>query len=396
MKMKKTIYLGLAIFFIVLGGVLFFENSRLTGVQIHDGKEVHLIYFYGQGCPHCEGIRSFLIDLKSHYPSLEVDSYEIYFNKENRELFEKISTAFGTEIKGVPTTFIGEKVIVGYSKSIEESIENEIKICLEKECKNPLDRLNETTNNVIQIIGESSLSENPEITRLKNKLTISAVVSAAIVDAINPCAFAVLIILMTTILASSNKRRALLAGLAFSVSIYIAYFLMGLGLFSAIQIAGLSKKFYIIVAFLAIVIGLFNLKDYLWYDKWFKMEVPMSWRPKMKALIKRVSSPVGAFFIGFIVSLFLLPCTSGPYIIILGLLANTATKNYAIMLLLLYNLIFIIPMLLITLGIYFGLTTTERAEKWRMKKLKILHLIAGIIILLLGIGMLIALRLGMI
>ena len=66
------------------------------------------------------------------------------------------------------------------------------------------------------------------------------------------------------------------------------------------------------------------------------------------------------------------------------------------LLLLLYNLIFILPMLLITLGIYFGITTTEEAERWRNKKLKVLHLIAGIIILILGIGMLIALKLGMI
>ena len=98
--------------------------------------------------------------------------------------------------------------------------------------------------------------------------------------------------------------------------------------------------------------------------------------------------------IGFVVSLFLLPCTSGPYIIILGLLSNVATKYVAFMLLLLYNFIFILPMLIITLAIYFGFTTTEKTEEWRRRKLKVLHLIAGLIILGLGIGMLIALKLG--
>jgi len=171
---------------------------------------------------------------------------------------------------------------------------------------------------------------------------------------------------------------------------------MGIGLYSAINAAGITHTFYFVVAILAIIVGLFNLKDYLWYGKWFVMEVPLKWRPKMKALIRGVTSVPGAFAIGFLVSLFLLPCTSGPYIVILGLLAKAATKSYAVLLLIVYNLIFIMPMILITLGIYFGITTTEKAEELRKKKLKVLHLIAGIIILCLGIGMLIALKLGIV
>ena len=171
---------------------------------------------------------------------------------------------------------------------------------------------------------------------------------------------------------------------------------MGIGLYSAIQGSGLSHTFYTIVAILAIFIGLFNLKDYLWYGRWFVMEVPMGWRPKLQSLIKSITSVPGAFAVGFLVSLFLLPCTSGPYIVILGLLAKATTRIYATFLLILYNLIFILPMILITLAIYFGFTTTEKAESLRQKKLKILHLIAGIIILCLGIGMLIAMKFGMI
>jgi len=319
---------------------------------------------------------------KRKYPLLIVEEHEIYFNQEERELFEQTTNAFGEKIEGVPTIFIDDKVFVGFSNSIANSIDKEIKKCVEVTCDNPIDKINS--------------QNNLEKTTIITKLTIPAVISAAVVDAINPCAFAVLIILLTTILASKNKKRALLSGFAFSFSIFISYFLMGIGLYSAIQTSGLNHTFYTVVAILAIFIGLFNLKDYLWYGKWFIMEVPMSWRPNLKALIKGVTSVPGAFAVGFIVSLFLLPCTSGPYIVILGLLSKIATKNYAFMLLILYNLIFIMPMILITLAIYFGITTTEEAEKLRQKKLKVLHLIAGVIILCLGIGMLIAMKLGMI
>ena len=303
--------------------------------------------------------------------------------------------AFHTEIQGVPTAFIDEKVIVGFSDALGSSFEQEIKKCVEDGCISPAEKVKGVGEEPIEIIGESSPEESPERKQLIERVTIPAVLIAAIIDSINPCEFAVLIILLTTILAAGIRKKALYAGLAFSASIYISYFLMGLGLFSALQASGITRVFYAIVAVLAIIVGLFNLKDYLWYGKWFIMEVPLSWRPKLKSILKGVTSVPGAFLIGFVISLFLLPCTSGPYIVILGLLAHATTMAYAVSLLLLYNLIFILPMILITIAVYFGFTTTEKAEEWRTKKLRVLHLITGAIILLLGIGMFVAMGLGM-
>ncbi len=386
-------------FFLVV--ILSFLSSLLFSPFsfAQEGKETDLALFYGRGCPHCGGARTFLEQMEEKYPQLNVTEYETYFDNKSRELFQEMADVYGNGIQGVPTVFIDEKVIVGFSNAIAISIEQEIKRCIEQGCISPLDKLktpDKISEDTVKIIGESSPAENPEKTKLTQKITISAVIGAAAVDAINPCAFAVLIILLTTILASRIKKRALYAGLAFTASIYISYFLMGIGLYSAIQAAGFTHIFYSVVAVLAILVGLFNLKDYLWYGKWFVMEVPMSWRPKLKTVLRGVTSVPGAFLIGFVVSLFLLPCTSGPYIVILGLLAKTTTKNHALLLLVLYNFIFILPMLLITGGISLGFTTTEKAEEWRKNKLKILHLIAGVIILLLGIGMFIALGLGMV
>jgi cytochrome c biogenesis protein CcdA len=166
---------------------------------------------------------------------------------------------------------------------------------------------------------------------------------------------------------------------------------MGLGLYSAVEAAGATQAIYLAVAVLAIIIGLFNLKDYLWYGKCFVMEVPPSWRPALKQLIQKVTSVPGAFLVGFGVSLFLLPCTSGPYIVILGLLAKTTTRTGAALWLLLYNAIFILPMILITVAVYLGMTTLEKTERWRTQHLQLLHLVAGFVLLLLGGGMLVSL-----
>ena len=340
------------------------------------GQPVEMVLFYGRGCPYCAAMREYLAEAKLQHPQIHVDEREIYFDADNVVLFEKLTAAYGTEIKGVPTLFIGNDVIVGFAEDMEPEIEQKIGACIADGCPSPLDRVS----------GQSGA--------IAPTLTLTAVVTAAAVDAINPCAFAVLIILITAVLGAGSRHRVLYAGLAFSLAVFISYYLMGLGVYSAVEAAGATQAIYVVVGVLAILIGLFNLKDYLWYGRWFVTEVPRSWRPTMKRIIQRVTSVPGAFFTGFVVSLFLLPCTSGPYIVILGLLAKTATRPQALAWLVLYNLIFVLPMIAITAAVYFGLTTAERAEEWRTRNLRRLHLFAGIIILLLGIGMLVTLWLG--
>lgn len=221
-------------------------------------------------------------------------------------------------------------------------------------------------------------------------LTPVAVVCGAAIDAINPCEFAVLILLMASMLVGQqDRKKALWGGLAFTVAIFISYFLMGIGVFSFIRqyTISFSGIFYKIVGILAIIIGLLNIKDFFWYGKGVLMEVPQSWRPKMKSLIRGATTPWGAFTTGLLVSLFLLPCTSGPYAVILGMLAAKTSFAKAFAYLILYNLIFILPMIIIVLAMYFGLPP-EKAEGWRQQKIRLLHLIAGLLLTALGVIML--------
>ncbi len=388
--MKKiAILLGLLVLLSLL------NISLLSAQEEASPITVEMVYFYGQGCPHCAKMEGFVEELEIKYPTLIIHKYEVYADQAGREMFQKLTDAHGTKISGVPTTYINGNMIVGFSDALGKQIEQEIRHCIEFGCESPLDRLEKKDDTTtLTCEGDKSPIEDPHISDTKRTLTLGAVITGALVDSINPCEFAVLILLLTAILAAGNRKRALFAGFAFTAAIYISYYLMGLGLFSAIQASGFTHMFYGIVAGLAIIVGLFNLKDYLWYGKWFVMEVPLSWRPKMKMLIKSITSVPGAFLIGFVVSLFLLPCTSGPYIVILGLLAKTVTHNYALILLLLYNLIFVMPMIIITLLVYFGFTTTEQAEHWRTTKLRTLHLITGIVMLIIGFVMIGAILLG--
>lgn len=379
-KYRSCFYLlaGFVIGAVVLSG--FFPTAIYAQNQAYGKYEVNLYVFYGQGCPHCASLLSFLNNIKDKYPTLKIYENEVYQNNENRKLFEKLAGKFNTKIEGVPTVFIDDKVIVGYSNEIGVSLENEIKRCSLEKCANPLEKKSEDSKKV--------LGENIK------KLTIPIIMGAAAVDSINPCAFAVLIILMTAALSIADKKRALKFGLTFITSIYISYFLMGLGLFSALQVSGISHNFYIIVTALAAIVGLLNIKDYFWYGKGFLMEVPLSWRPAMKKILNSATTPFGAFVAGFAVSLFELPCTGGPYIVILGLLAKEVTKSTGIAYLLLYNLVFVTPLFILLIIIYKGLSTTEKLERLRQEKIKILHLVAGIIMLIIAGAMILTIIRG--
>jgi cytochrome c biogenesis protein CcdA len=114
----------------------------------------------------------------------------------------------------------------------------------------------------------------------------------------------------------------------------------------------------------------------------------------VKKITSSVASVPGAFLIGLMDSLFLAPCTSGPYIVILTLLSQTTTRVQGALWLLLYNFIFILPMIAITLPVHFGFTTTARAERWRQAKLGTLHFTTGLVMVLIGVGMIVGVRFG--
>ena len=127
-------------------------------------------------------------------------------------------------------------------------------------------------------------------------LTWATLISAAMVDSINPCTLAILVILLTTLLANDKKNKILGAGIAFSLAIYISYFLMGLGIYSAIQLTGkYMHLFYYIIILIAFFVGVFSIKAYFKYKPgFFSVEIPAIWRPLMKKLIAGVTSVLGA------------------------------------------------------------------------------------------------------
>ena len=354
--MKKTAkvatFIVLLLSYLSLG---YFLNSFAS-------EKPTIIFFYGKGCPHCAKVEDFIKKNKLEN-MFNIEGKEIYFNQKNRQEFVATCQKYHINLNqaGVPMVKIGDQCLIGDKQIIK---------FLKKKMGN---------------FSLSNKKQNQNKSKRLTHLTLPLVLMAAGVDAVNPCAFAVLILLMMTILASKDRKKALVAGLCFSGSIYISYFLMGLGIYKAFSTAALSFWLTKIIGLLAVTLGILNLKDFFFYGGLgFIMEVPRTWRPRLKSIISSVASPLGAFFIGFLISLFLLPCTSGPYIVILGMLSHRQNFGAALGWLGLYNAVFILPMILISLGVYKGLDP-KKLEKKRQKGLRILHLIAGLLMLGMGI-----------
>jgi cytochrome c biogenesis protein CcdA len=151
----------------------------------------------------------------------------------------------------------------------------------------------------------------------------------------------------------------------------------------AITTLELTRVFYLIVTVAAFVLAMMEIRAFIDYKPGFMaVEMPMFLRPYAKKVTSEATSSFGVILAAVFCSLFLIPCSSGPYLIVLGMLAKAATLQ-TVSYLLLYNFIFILPMLVITVLIFFGKTTVEKIGKAKDRYIRYIHLASGIILFIL-------------
>lgn len=226
-------------------------------------------------------------------------------------------------------------------------------------------------------------------------LTLGKITSLALVNSVNPCQIAMLVLVLMTILTQhqEKKKKVLFAGLAFIAAVFLGYLFYGIVLVQLFQtftelLKQSSIYFKYIFAVIAMLVGGLQIKDFLFYKKGsFATETPIWMMTKAKRIIEKITSPVGAFFTGFIITLFLGPCTMAPLLVAVETIAQFGIVG-ALPWLLYFNFIAIIPLIIITLVIYKGFTTAEGISNWRNKHIKTFHLIAGILLISVGIAML--------
>ncbi len=216
--------------------------------------------------------------------------------------------------------------------------------------------------------------------------TIGVVLVTALIDSINPCAIGVLILLVSTLLAAKKKDKMLKIGLIYIAAIYITYFSAGLGLtaFLANIPQSIAEYIAIIVGTIIVVAGIIEIKDFFWYGQGFSLMIPAKRAKQIQQMMKKVSemSIPAVIGLGVFVAAVELPCTGGPYLAITLLLSQSFNLT-AVWLLLIYNVIFVMPLVVILLMVMAGKNVVI-VKQWKQSSRTYVRLITGVILILLG------------
>lgn len=210
------------------------------------------------------------------------------------------------------------------------------------------------------------------------------VLVSALLDAINPCAFAILLLTLAFLYSIGRLRNNVLRiGGIYIFGIFTAYILIGLGLLQAFHLFNTPNFMGRLGAGLVIVLGAINIAGYLWPAFPLKLKIPSVSHKKIADLMEKASVPT-AFLLGLLVGLCEFPCTGGPYLMVIGLLHDQATFLTGAMYLVLYNLVFVLPLVIVLL-IAADRALIEKVQKWRSENMKQSRLVAGIVMILLGL-----------
>jgi len=220
----------------------------------------------------------------------------------------------------------------------------------------------------------------------------------AIVDGFNPCNMFVLTCLMALLVATSNARlRLYVVGFSFVAMVYIFYFTFMAAWLNIFKYIGFVRPLSIGLGVIAVLVGLINCKELFFFRKGVTLTVSdknkgplMKKMDRMKDVIRNGSFPLlisSSIGLASLASLVELPCTAGFPIIYTGVLTGRGLGDtwmyYAY--LLLYNLFYVIPLLvIISIFIY-----TLRVRQLTQRQMEIMKFIGGVIMLLLGITLLV-------
>jgi cytochrome c biogenesis protein CcdA len=173
-------------------------------------------------------------------------------------------------------------------------------------------------------------------------------------------------------------------GAAYISAIFVTYLVAGLGLvyfFSAIPIV-IAEYLSIAVGLLVIAAGVLEVKDFFWYGKGFSLQIPTKFANKIHDWSTQNQSVWGVMLLGAFVAAVELPCTGAPYLAIITIL-RVDFNLIALSLMVLYNIIFVAPLIII-LGMIVSGTKISDVSKWKEESKGTMRLFMGLLLVALG------------
>lgn len=216
---------------------------------------------------------------------------------------------------------------------------------------------------------------------------LPAVILTGLIDSVNPCAFAVILLLIAFLFTLRQSRdRILKLGGVYISMIFLVYFAIGLGILRAVRLSDNPHFVAVVGTWIMIALGILNLIEYQWPNFPIKLHMPAIAHQKTNELIKKATLPA-TITVGILVGLCTFPCSGGIYVSIITLLNAKTTLAWGIAYLVLYNIMFVLPLIIILLLVGNRVTAKAWANWERQHSLQI-RLWYGLTMIALGLIML--------
>ena len=372
----------LLIFLVAYSGLTQADESSPSAAwkqSSNTGEIVELWFFWSEKCPHCRDAHPHITKLPEELPWLRLESYRLDGHPENVVIYKQMAAMLGQEARSVPAFIYCGQMLVGWDDEglVKQTIIHGLKRC-RAGADAPGTQATETVN--LPIIGEIDPGNMP--------LTVFTVIIAGL-DSFNPCAFFVLMFLLSLLVHAGSKTNMFIIGGFFifiSGLVYFASMVAWLNLFGVI---GHLSLVTFIAGLLAITISVFNIKDYFRFRQGVSLSISDRNRSKlmrrMREMLSASSLPAmltATFTLAVFANLYELLCTAGfPMVYTRFLTLNELSTTEYYLYILLYNLIYILPLTLIM--IFFVATFGQR--KLQENEGRVLKLLSGLMMLALGI-----------
>lgn len=352
------------------------------------GAPIYAAYFFQTGCDSCSRVEADLAYLRSKYPELVVEKYNVY---DHAALGIWLAERAGRDDFQTPALFISSQAWIGEEEITPDGIENALQ-CLQQEGSPKFWESYDPQQ------GSKNLVER---FRSMSWLTI---VLAGLVDGLNPCAFATLIFFVSYLtLSGRTGREVIFVGMSFTLGVFLAYLGVGLGLYKVLDLMGgllntIAKVVYGLTAVFCLVLAVFSFLDFLKARQGkldeLSLKLPEGLRKRINAVIRKGRGSrayvIGAFVTGLMISILELACTGQMYLpTIIFVSSLPELHNRAILYLVLYNLLFILPLVVVFVLAYYG-TTSKELTKFLQKNAATVKIGMAVVFLVMGIWLILS------
>ena len=370
-------------------------------------EEIKLYFFHGDGCPHCAEEEKFIEKIEKKYSNVKVIRYEVWNNKSNAMLMKRVGNKYDIKTNSVPLTVISGTAVSGYAESVGVKIERVIKY-YDKHKNENIDYVSKIKNGTyngdkikdsfdeydkksdqdtkinIPIFGEVNL---------KNFSLPMASVLIGLVDGFNPCAMWVLLFLVSMLLGMKDKKRMWILDITFLLTSGLVYMAIMLSGFNIVVNVMASVIFRNIIAVVAIIGAIINLKGFFTSNDSGCEVVDDKKRKKVIQSIKKFTKEKSLFLalggvvlLAVSVNIIELACSAGLPLVFTQLLALNDVSAIGSFF---YTLIYIFFFLIDDMIIFAIAIRTSQIHAISTKYNKYSHLIGGLIMLIIGILLLV-------